>query len=487
MINPQIKIHDNFSIELKVGFSPDSRTEDISEFKINTWMFVPNSLDINRYTYSKAQFYQDVKNNQRLITPVYTLQGILHERYGPIHRLQNSIETLLQDIHNKDKTENYVYQVKMFSCIFKSALRTEVELIQKVTEDSVLSDKISLYVQSVREITARYRNLYSRVENSSLNDKQRHYFLFGDEFIGNIVEQYTFKILLSLKNKPVYSTIQPLLTGLLNEEFSHKRTMGFQVPIEGDEEHNKLVIIKRNILKKFVESDLYLQTIKKKDGAFTEQLLYSIAAGVAMIFATMISFFATQRYGNFTTDLFIILVVSYMMKDRIKEMMRYYFSSHMSRRYFDNKRRLKIRGREIGWTKESFDFITDPKVPEEILNLRNKSPLVEAENEFYDEKIILYRKLVHLSRKDIEQYKQYRLLGINDITIFNLVHFVQKMDNPEHLLYLPDETLGYKTTKGYREYPIYIILACESAEETYYRKYRLLIRRDGINDVSELD
>ncbi len=96
-----------------------------------------------------------------------------------------------------------------------------------------------------------------------------------------------------------------------------------------NDKHNSLVITQRNILKKFVESDLFLQVIRKRDGLLAEQFYYSIAAGIAMVFATVVSFFATLRFGNFTTDLFLILVFSYMFKDRIKDMMRYYFSSQM--------------------------------------------------------------------------------------------------------------------------------------------------------------
>ena len=37
-----------------------------------------------------------------------------------------------------------------------------------------------------------------------------------------------------------------------------------------------------------------------------------------MIFATGIAFAFQQKYGNFTIPLFVALVISYMLKDRIK-------------------------------------------------------------------------------------------------------------------------------------------------------------------------
>ena len=487
MIDIQVNIHDKFSVEFKIGFITNQKPEDINEFKINTWIFVPNSLDINRSTYSKELFYKDVKTNIRLITPIYSLEEILKEGRGPLPRLQRSLDALQLDPTDPVKTESYVYQVKMLLCILKSALRRDLQLIFAQIEEENMISSVIQYTQYVRDIANQYRAKWEIISDPKFTKQQQEYFLFGDDFLGNIIEQHTFQIMKRWKGTPVYDTIKPLLNKLLEEETEHKKEKGFALLKEGDEEHNSLAIIQRNVLKKFVESDLFLQTVKKKDGAFVEQFYYSIAAGVAMIFATVISFFATQRYGNFTTDLFIILVISYMLKDRIKDLMRYYFSSELSKKYYDTKLKLSIRKQEIGWIKESFDFIEEVKLPEYVRNLRNRSPLVEAENQVYDEKIILYRKRVNLSREDIEKYKEYRLSGVNDITRFNLFQYMQKMDNPSIPLYMTDEENGFISFEGSRVYSMYFILKCESDADVYYKRYRILFNRNGITDVKELD
>ena len=120
------------------------------------------------------------------------------------------------------------------------------------------------------------------------------------------------------------------------------------------------------------------------------------------------------------------------------------------------------------------------------MNLRNRTPLVEAENETYNEKVILYRKWVALSREEIEKYKEYHLSGINDITRFNMTHFIQKMDNPNIPLYIFDKEEGYTTIKGTKIYLLYYILQCQTDTDTYYKKYRILFNRKGITSVSEL-
>ena len=71
MINVNTKIHDKFSVEFKVGFA-GSEQDSVNDFTVNSWIFVPYSLDINPSTYGKEQFYRDVKSNVRLITPMFT-------------------------------------------------------------------------------------------------------------------------------------------------------------------------------------------------------------------------------------------------------------------------------------------------------------------------------------------------------------------------------------------------------------------------------
>ncbi|MFV0418821.1 MAG: hypothetical protein ACK5KT_08850 [Dysgonomonas sp.] len=488
MIDIQVRVHDSFSLEFKIGFITNTNSEeDINDFRINTWLFVPNSLDINRSTYKKTDFYKDVKNNIRLITPVYSLEEILKEGRGPLPRLQKALDALAINPTDEEVTESFSYQVKMFVCIMKSALRRHVQLINSSTSDEKIIVNVESYVENVREIALRYREMWDELAKPDITKQQRNFFLFGDDFLGNIIEQYAFILMRKLKGRSVYDKVKPRLTKLVEDELAHRKKRGFMLLDKNDEKHNSLVITQRNILKKFVESDLFLQTVKKKDGFIAEQFYYSIAAGVAMVFATVVSFFATLRFGNFTTDLFIILVFSYMFKDRIKDMMRYYFSSKLGKRYFDTKLKLSIRKQEMGWIKEGFDYIEESKLPEEVRNMRARSPLVEAENQIYDEKIILYRKWGKLSKDDIEKYKEYRLSGINDITRFNLLNFTQKMDNPYIPLYMQDEDKGLITINGNKVYSLYFVIQCKSDEDEYYKKYRILFNRSGISDVSELD
>lgn len=487
MINIEVKRHNNFTLEFKSGISISSnhKDKDWSEFMINTWFYVPSGLGISPQTYKKEDFYKEVKTYLRLITPIYTLDEILEDTKGPFERLKHAFE--INTIDKPDDTDNLIYQIKMFVCILKSALRREVQTIALHPNKDELNTFVERIIVQMSNIRDSYRSFSSLINTDQYTPKQKSYYKFGDEFLGNLIQQYCFLGLRILKDRhTVLPSIQSIKK-LIGEEDQYKKSQSFLITEENDNKNNRLVITQRNILKKLMESDLFLHIKKKEDGQFVKQFFYALAAATAMLFATIISFIATQRYGNFTFDLLIVLVISYVFKDRIKEMMRYYFSNSLSKKYFDHKLNLNIRNQEIGEFKEAFNFTTKDKIPKEIANLRMLSPMVQTESEIFGEEIFQYRKHVKLSHTKLEKYKEYKLSGINDISRFEFTNYTTRMENSETPLFtINDSIAGFHELEGSRVYPIYILFNCISEDEHFNKGYRILLNREGITDITEL-
>lgn len=489
MIDIKVKIHDNYSFELKTSFiaKHQATEKEFNEFSINTWLFLPNSIDINRNTYSKDQFYKDTKSNVRLITPVYILSEIYTGKDNPLSKLKGAIKnlTITSDTENEEAQKDYIFQIRMFCSIFKSAARDRAFFIQE-SDDIYVKELIEKYLEDVNHIVQQYRSLKALINRTTITADDKQSFTFGDAFLSNVLEQQIFFLMRGFQNKKIYKRIKNDLYNFVTKEEEYKRKNNYSTVNASDQSNNYLAIMRRGILKKFIESDLFLITKDTKDGALAEQFYYAIAAGISMVFATIISFSAQLHYGNFTVPLFCALVISYAFKDRIKDLMRYYFSTQLGKKYFDTKRQLDIQKEPIGWIKEAFDFVSESKVPTEVMNLRMRSPLVEAENKIYNEQIILFRKLVKLDSSKIETYKGYNFIGINDITRFNITHYVLKMDNPKIPIYLPDEQKGFVSISSQKVYTLYFILRCEGSENLYFRKFRILFNREGIKEITEM-
>jgi hypothetical protein len=172
-----------------------------------------------------------------------------------------------------------------------------------------------------------------------------------------------------------------------------------------------------------------------------------------------------------------------MLKDRIKELARYYFAHKLGNRYFDHKTSISLKNNDIGWSKEAMDFITESKVPQEVLRYRNRSAILEADNRNNNEKIILYRKMVRLNRESLDRCGDYFFSGINDIIRLNVNGMILKMDDPEFLLHHTDKNKSYITIQGEKIYYLNLIMQMKSEEHTAYRRYRVAFNRNGIVDL----
>ncbi len=486
MIDEVVKIHDNYTFEMKVGFvgMPGKKN---NQFKVNTWFFVPGSLDINRHTYKKEHFYKDIKTNIRLITPVFSLQDIADGPDSPLVSVAKSIEKLKQQYDEKNLKE-LEYEFKMVNSILKSSLRNTVFAIKRIKDGASLEKAVEEYIRLVKRITVAYRAFETEVKFVENDSKANDFFAFGDEFMCLLIEIHSFKLLKAFARKKIDNKIalESKVSRLIKQELAYKQKRGYLSVQKDADKNNKLLILRHGILKKYIESELFLNTIKKEDGFLFRQFIYSLAAGVSMIFATIVAFSFQQEYGNFTIPFFIALVLAYMLKDRIKELSRFYFAHKLNSRYFDLKTVLIIGKDAVGVCRESFDYIANSKVPADILKRRNRSSLLEANNNFTEEQVLLYRMQVQTNSLLINKHTAYELDGINTIIRYTIASLTHKMDNPEVPLYFLEDEHKLTTIKGEKVYFLNMLIHMQHNDQDVISYYRLVLNRDGIKQIEKI-
>lgn len=486
MISIQAKKHDNFSVEFKFGFNcHEDGVKD--KFSVNTWIFVPNSLDINPENYGKTQFYRDIKSNVRLITPVYLLRDIAKDSSLPFVSLRQSLEVIAVN-QRKDGMEDYEYHLKMFAAIFKSAIREQILYLCGISTLAEDKYQVDDFVGDVKEIVAKFRALYAIIDVPTVDEKARSHFRLCDEFISHVISYQTLRLIKKLdcrKDADKLKDIRSLLFGLVLSERAYKSSRGYGVITE-DPVSNKQLVYHRGLMKKYIESDLYIRLNKKKDGVAVEQIYYSIAAGIAMIFATAVGWYSQIKYGNITWPLFIALVVSYMLKDRIKELMRYYFAHRLGNKYYDKKANVSIGNRNVGVIKEGFDFISEAKTPAKVVRMREGATPMIDETRIFEEKILLYRKRVTIDDSALAGNGEYPVKGINEIMRLHLNRFTHKMDNPEIPVDCCDDEARVYSILVEKMYYVNIVFQLQHDGESEYHHFRLEMTRDGVSKVEKL-
>lgn len=486
MIDILAKIHDKFSIEFKVGFHARRKIQ-INNFVMNTWIFVPDSLDINAMTYTREHFYTDLRDNIRLITPIFLLRDIAGGESQPLRHLEESFNKIAS-YPSRSTAVEYEYQIKMFSAIFKSALRDQIKYIFTTAQKEDRGFLMDSLFKDVSEILFKYRSLSKIIKTPTVSKENYNYFEFGDEFMSNSIDQQFYTLLFKLDSldKEFADRYRAKIQTAIDEETKHKKEHGYPVVSLDSPDKNRDLVFRRGVLKKFIESDLFLTANKKKDGVIIEQVYLSLAAGISMIFATTVAFSFQKTFGNFTIPLFAALVVSYMLKDRIKDLMRFYFAHKRRAKYFDNKIIVSIKENTIGWSKEGFDFISERNVPKEVIQIRNRSALLEADNRYTKEKVILYRKMVQIDRQKLDENSKYFVAGINEILRFSVQSFLNKMDNPEVPLYVTKNNGEVERFMGVKAYYLNFIIQLKYQDFERFKRYRVVFNRNGIKEVQEI-
>ena len=238
-------------------------------------------------------------------------------------------------------------------------------------------------------------------------------------------------------------------------------------------------------LKKYIESDLYILADKKSNTFVLQQVFFMLAAGLSMVFATVVSFSFQQTYGNFTMPLFIALVVSYMFKDRIKDLMHYWFANKLGSKFYDYKIKLVMHGEPVGWGKEGCDFVNEEKLPLEVRAQRGRVSELEAGHCALRETVIVYRRRISILDKQLKLLSHYPLQGFNDIIRINLRDFLRRMDSPHVPVYMNEGKGEFHTQAAEKVYYVHFVMRYRYQGKTGYRRFRITLTRRGIKGLME--
>lgn len=470
MIEIQTKIHDQFSIEFKVGFSGSDNVK-VDHFDVNSWIFIPNSLYINEKTYSKDRFYTDMKSNIRLLTPSFSLKQMVDGDDAPIQHVVKS----LNDINE------FEFQLKLFGSIFKSSIRDiSTDIINEKSTD-LLNQRCASYISDLKLVFQSYRKVYNLIDMK--NETMLAKFRFTDEFISHQMQIRTMKIVKALQHLEGMDDTIKALTDTLKEETAYKISKGYSHVIINDDANNRKLVNHHSKLKKYIESALFLNVSTTQDGQAVKQISFSLAAGLAMMVYLLVTTLFQKYLGNYPNLIFFILVIFYILKDRIKELTRWMFAYQLKDKYYDNKTIISIKNNHVGILKEGMDFISEDKVPDEVMKLRGRTRL-EVENKLLDEKIILYRKRVEIDNKTLRNQYNYEFKGINDIIRYHVNYLTKKADNPETLIDCLDENDNVQTIKAERVYTLHIVLQFKWEDQIEYKDFHVNVTRNGITSIN---
>ncbi len=479
MIEHKIKRHDRYQLELKSVYPADPGARH-SESTVDLYLFVPAALDIHAGSYKSEYFFQDLKTNIRMKTPVCRLADLTSD-CPYVKALQDATERVSID-HGKDAEAGFEHQLKLFCSVFNRALLVETEEIEKRT-GGMLVRGLQQYCEQVRHGLHWFRHAIRHMSSKGVDTRLGIAASSADEYLSLQTERHSLRLLRSLEaaGYAVPEELTPLMN-LCAEESAYRDQMGMNIAI--DENDKEAFTHRRSLLKKYFSSALFLQANRRNGGVLLEQSLMGFAAGLAMLFATAAAFYFQRRFGNLTMPFLVGLVTSYIFKDRIKELTRMYMIRKARRFIHDRRiRLLDQRGQRMGEVLESVFFVKDEQLPEEVQRVRDRKHTTRIARLFREEDVLQYRKKVRILGKRIAGfYSGGSSAGVTEIMRFNVARFLTKMDDPEKSFLMLRNGRIERTT-GRRIYKVNLVLSLSCRDQNELFRYRLILDRRGIRRI----
>ena len=483
-ISDTIRIRDRHQFEIKLRYPIGRKSTAATYYDLECYIFAPHGLGINRTNYSKARFYDDLQTHVRFKVPSFPLTTIASKQDSPLDKLE-ACAALLRTNNNDANLGEFEYRLKLFCTTLQSALSDFIAFVGETTEMNVRERRVHQYLDATAKILAKYRSFRSTMFLPATPRRACAIYALGDEYVSLLVERYSYDLLEQLRktNASAQHTGQRKIMDLIGYELHYRESQRYP-SIPTDKDNNEQLIYRRNVLKKYMHNVLFLHTRTQNEGRVIEHGLFSIAAGISMLFATIVLFLSQSIYGPLTLQVFLALVVGYMFKDRIKEMLRVYFSRIVSSLLFDHKTRIYSSPHHpIGHCRESFDFVNEAKLTDRIIKIRDRAHVTGVESNWASEDVLRYRKQIKLSSRAISTvYRDIDTNGIVDIMRFNVAEFTRRMGNPRKELFVMRDD-DYRRVKAERVYHLNMILRYGGDDRVRYKHFRIVLNRRKIKRI----
>ena len=507
LLDAKISYHDSRRIETKLDVELTPENKNI--YRVETYFFVPRALNITPSTYNKTSFYNSVQTHIRFKTPQMSLDKIANPdtESSPLKRIKKLFAAMLAGDSSQKTVGAAVDELKLLGCVSRAAVRDTVKLMLEQADalrqsgargarlDS-LRERGGLFAANLHKLIGEVHELRISITDPACPQRVRDTFSFVDEFLSITVSDYLSLLLEGLRaDKSLSADLAALdsqLCGLIAGQAEYRASMGYQ-SLLAKGKPNQTYTYRRGVLKKFIFSALYLQ-IETSEWEGWLQFLFGLAAGIAMLFAAVVMVFAQNRYATNSMQFVIIVVVSYIFKDRIKDWFKIWFSKNWMEWMTDRKTNIRDprTGLKIGYFKEAFSFVPENGVPEEIRRRRNIDNITSVDEEGKPERIMRYEKEVVLFPSRVAKSHERRK-DLNDIFRFSVAPFLQQADDPGvECLYLDPGDKSLEPIICSKLYHVnvvfkYISRNLAGATQISFDRVRIALNRDGIQRLDQLE
>lgn len=480
---PTFHVHDRTHVEFAIDYRLEANGNK-QNFSWEAYFFAPESLRLDSRTYDKTDIYTDLQSYVRFEPPDVAFGDLAA---APLDRLAKALET-------GDEREA-LREMRLYACELRAA---GVELRGHIVQglegpEPGRSRALHLAARMAADagrVTTRLREALeqSKGRGDTIETAAR----WVDEDVSRMLETLLAYVARRLEKANAPSSVTETVARAALMEAQYRLDSGIGGVGRAGMERREIEALefRRHVLKRFTSSVLWLSPEVRPASTWVLQLLYAVAASLAMAFAILAAIWnGFQVEGQGWITWVLIAVVAYAIKDRMKAVLQTAFSSVVERHFPDRHWRIRDRERGVmlGTMSEQSGFIAFDDVPAEVLQARRLTRRHALEETARPETVIFHRKQV-MVRADRVAEADSRFGALTEIFRLDLGRWLAHTDDPKRDIVYADPLAGeIGAAEAPRVYNIAVVYRQRRGDaDGPWRRLRVVVTRKGIRRIEHI-
>jgi len=507
ILDSRIKLHDRHRFEVKLDIDLDASAR--SSYEVETYFFVPRSLNIGPHNYGKEKFYNASQRYIRWRIPKISIGKLCDPSLStsPLNRVREDLGRVLAGAGDPVLADKICDELRLLGCIIRGEIRDYVKVfvdglatyshaVPAAQRKLFVGEGLGNFLGDLKGLETALSSLKAEISDPAVPVKVRETMAFFDEYVSLILEEYLTSLIEALRASPEalarFKEVEAGVLAIVTAQNRYRQAMKYpSVLVPGSS--NETIIYRRGVLKKFMSGVLYLKAEFSEWESLT-QVFFGLAAGGAMLFAVLVTLFFQRRYAMDSMPFVLAVVISYIFKDRIKDWLKLLFSRSLTRWISDRKIDILDSAEgsaRIGVLKEAVTFIPGRDVPPDITRLRRIDNITSVDEEGKPERVLKYKKEIALFPEVIMK-RHERRRDLNDIMRFNIREVVEQADDAEvDYPYVDPADGAVRTASCARVYHMNLVLKYtyfdrEEQLKLHYERIRIVLNKEGIVRLEEV-
>lgn len=483
--------HGRYHLELKTIFPLSEARRD--RYEQSVYLFFPMQLDVSRERLGLRNGLNMFKVYTRFSSADLSLKQLtdLKDETNPVARIRNIMG------HNgrlsSREEKRVVYELQTLDNNYRSLMRQLIKLLRreiiKEQRKKHCEERLHALLKDNADFIECFRNLFPLFMDPHVSPMLRKALQWADESISLTFEKQGIQLYSLCQNNRCSPSHIQKINQMVENELQYRREAEYSSTYRGDDaEAGETIAYRESILKKWAQSALYINVEDSRTPKRIGHIMASVAAGAAMTFATMAALFAEKYFPRNSFYWGMLIVLAYIFKDRIKEILREIMGKLVPRIVADKVTvfRDPLNKKRAGRAKSTIHFSKDDEVPPEIFRMRNTKP-----NPFRSimppQDVIRFNRTVDFRSQQLLK-NHVRLKSITEITRICVNDWLKEMDDPQETRYYLEEGKK-KKIKGNRVYHIHMLVELTPVErnaEPQYFHHKLIVNKKGLVRVETL-